>query len=389
MQTKVMTGSRSVATAITLAKPEVIAAYPITPQTEIVEDIATFIAEKRLSSRFIKVDSEHSAMGACIGASSAGARTFTATSSQGLLYMDEVVHWASHARLPIVMAVATRALASPWSILDEHTDFMTQLASGWIQIMAENNQDAFDSTLQAYRIGEDPRVTLPVMVGLDGFILTHASMPVDMPEEAEIEGFLGKRKPEFALDVDRPFTFGNVVDHDYFMEMRHEMFEAMQAAKGVMAEVAKEYKAITGKEYGMLDAYNCDGAEHIIVAIGASSGDAKVASDELRKKGVKAGVIRIRVLRPFPKEEIAEALGSAETVTVVERALSVGSGNILAHEIRSALYDTLGSEDAPTVKGFVAGLGGRDITPDDYVQMVSITEKRPTGDEWFGLGNGR
>ncbi len=385
MQTRVMTGSRSVATAVMMARPEVIAAYPITPQTEIVEDIATFIANKGLKSRFIKVDSEHSAMGACIGASAAGARTFTATSSQGLLYMDEVVHWAAHARLPMVMAVATRALASPWSILNEHTDFMTQSASGWIQIMAENNQDAFDSVLQAFRIGEDPRVTLPVMVGLDGFTLTHSSMPVSMPEQESVDRFLGKRKTEFAIDVDRPFTFGNVIGPEYFMEMRRRTFESMNAAKRAMSEVANEYKNITDREYGMLDLYNFDGAEHVIVSIGASSGDAKEASDRLRKKGIKAGVMRIRVLRPFPGEEIASALGGAETVTVVERALSVGSGSILAHEIRSALYSAHGPDEAPFVKGFIAGLGGRDIKTDDYVQMVEATQKRPTGDEWFGL----
>ena len=388
MQTKVITGSRSVATAVMLAKPEVIAAYPVTPQTEIVEDIATFIEEKRLGSRFIKVDSEHSAMGACIGASSAGARTFTATSSQGLLYMDEVVHWAAHARLPIVMAVATRALAAPWSILNEHTDFMTQLTSGWIQIMAENNQDALDSMLQAYKIGEDPRVTLPVMVGLDGFILTHTSMPVEIPEQADIDSFLGKRKPEFEIDVERPFTFGNVIDERYYIDMRHKMFESMQAAKEVIGSVSNEYKRLAGREYSMLECYNCDDAEHIIVSIGASSGDAREASDRLRKEGVKAGAVRIRVIRPFPSEEIAKALGGAETVTVVERSLSVGGGNILAHEIRSALYSAHGPEEAPFVKGFITGLGGKDITPNDYIHMVGITRERPTGDEWFGLTGG-
>ena len=388
MQTKVMTGSGSVATAVMMAKPEVIAAYPITPQTEIVEDIATLIADKKLASRFIKADSEHSAMGACIGSSAAGARTFTATSSQGLLYMDEVVHWAAHARLPMVMAVATRALASPWSILNEHTDFMTQLSSGWIQIMVEDNQDAFDSVLQAFRISEDPRVTLPVMVGLDGFILTHTSMPVSMPEQADVDAFLGKRKPEFSIDVEKPLTFGNVIGHEDFMEVKHKMFESMQSAKNVMAEVAGEYRRITGKPYGALDCYGCDGAEHIIVTIGASSGDAKAACGILREKGVKAGVVRIRVLRPFPQEDLVKALGSAETVTVVERSLSAGSGNILAHEIRSALYGSHGPEEAPFVKGFIAGLGGRDITPDDYVQMVELTRKRPAGDEWFGLKQG-
>ncbi len=378
----VMTGSRSVATAVKLAKPEVIAAYPVTPQTEIVEDIATFIKNKELNAKFIKVDSEHSAMSALIGASSAGARTFTATASQGLMYMAEAVHWAAHARLPIVMAVATRALASPWSILNEHTDFLIQHNSGWIQIMCENNQEALDSTLQAFKIGEKREVMLPVMVGLDGFILTHTSMPVDIPDPAVIDSFLGKRSAPFTLDPENPLTFGNILGDNYFMEMKYKMFESMQEAKKVIKDVADEYAKITRRQYGLVDCYNCDDAEHIIVVMGASSGDAKVASNLLRKEGIKAGVLRLRVLRPFPSEEIAKILCNRKTVSIVERAFSPGIGNIVAHEIKSALYDA-GAK--VFVKSYIAGLGGRDILPEDFVNVVKSTINGEKGKEWVRL----
>ena len=382
MAVSVMTGSRSVATAVKLAKPEVIAAYPVTPQTEIVEDIATFIKNKELNAKFIKVDSEHSAMSALIGASSAGARTFTATASQGLMYMAEVVHWAAHARLPIVMAVATRALASPWSILNDHTDFLVQHSSGWIQIMCENNQEALDTTLQAFKIAEKREVMLPVMVGLDGFILTHTSMPVDVPDPDLIDSFLGKRMAPFALDPDNPLTFGNVVDDKYFMEMRYKMFESMQNAKRVIKEVSEAYAKLTGRSYGLVECYQCDDAEHVIVTMGAASGDAKVAASMLRKEGIKAGVLRLRVIRPFPKEDIVEALANRKTVSIVERDLSAGIGNILAHEIKSALYDA-GAK--VFVKSFIAGLGGRDILPEDFVNAVKSAGSGKKGDEWIRL----
>ncbi|MGC8676501.1 MAG: transketolase C-terminal domain-containing protein [Candidatus Micrarchaeia archaeon] len=385
MAVSVMTGSRSVATAVKLAKPEVIAAYPVTPQTEIVEDIATFIKNKELNTKFIKVESEHSAMSALIGASAAGARTFTATASQGLMYMAEVVHWAAHARLPIVMAVATRALASPWSILNDHTDFLIQHNSGWIQIMCENNQEALDTTLQAFKIAERNDIMLPVMVGLDGFILTHTSMPVSVPDAEAVDSFLGKRSAPFALDPEKPLTFGNVVDEKYFMEMRYKMFESMQNAKKAINEIAEAYAKLSGRSYGIVDCYECEDAEHMIVVMGAASGDAKVAADLLRKEGIKAGVLRLRVIRPFPKEEIAGILGGKNSVTIVERDLSAGIGNILAQDIKSALYDA-GAK--VFVKSYIAGLGGRDILPDDFVNAVKSTMSGKRGDEWIRLNLG-
>ncbi len=381
----VMSGSRSVATAVMSAKPEVIAAFPITPQTEMVEDISTFIADGMLNSKFIKVDSEHSAMAACIGASSGGARTFTATSSHGLMYMSEAVYWAAHARLPIVMAVATRALAAPWSILNEHTDFMMQLGSGWIQIMVENNQEAFDTTIQAFKIAEDKEILLPVMLGLDGFILTHTNMPVNIPDSNIIDSFLGKRKSIFDLDIKNPITMGNVVDQNYFMELRHKMFRTMQNAKEIIRRVSDEYAKLTGRTYGLIDLYNCDDAEHILITMGASSGDAKVATDMLRKEGIKVGLLRLRVIRPFPSDEIVAAIGNAATVSIVERALSPGIGNILAHEVKSVLY---GNDAIPFVKSYIGGLGGRDITPADYVRVVKSSISRKEGDEWINLKSG-
>ncbi len=381
MAVKVLTGSGSVAHAVRLANPEVIAAYPITPQTEIVEDIADFVKAKQLSSRFIKVDSEHSAMSACIGASFAGARVFTATSSHGLMYMAEVVYWAAQARFPIVMAVATRALAAPWSILNEHTDFMIQHTSGWIQIMVENGQEALDTTITAFKIAEDPKVSLPVMVGLDGFILTHTSMPVDVPDDDAIKKYLGKRKPVFTADVSNPVTSGNVIGDEYFMEMRYKTYKAMQGAKSAIAKAENSYEKITGRKYGLIDCYNCDDAEHVIITMGASSGDAKVASDLLRKEGIKAGVLRIRVMRPFPGDEIVKALANASYISIVERSLSTGIGNIMAHEIKSFFYDA-GAK--PAIKSYIAGLGGRDITPNDYVNIVKSTMANK-GSMWVNL----
>ena len=381
MEKRVITGSGSVALAVRMAQPDVVAAFPITPQTEIVEDIATFVAKKEMNARFMRVDSEHSAMAACIGASSAGARVFTATSSHGLMYMAEAVHWAAHARLPMVMAVATRALAAPWSILNEHTDFMIQHTSGWVQIMVENNQEAFDTVLQAFRIGESEGVQLPVMVGLDGFILTHASMPVEVPDKEDAAAFVGKRKPVYTLDVEEPVTVGNVIGAEHFMEHRRDMFKAMAIAKAAMAETEKAYESIGGRRYGLIDCYNCDDASDIIVSMGASSGDAKASSDALRKEGIKCGVLRVRVMRPFPGDEIVSALSKAESVSIVERAFSAGIGNILAHEVKSVLYD---AGVKPYVKSYIAGLGGRDITPADFSSVVKSTRKRDTGDEWAG-----
>ncbi|MGC8567704.1 MAG: transketolase C-terminal domain-containing protein [Candidatus Micrarchaeia archaeon] len=379
---EVMSGSRSVATGVKLADPDIIAAFPITPQTEIVEDLSTYIAAKEMQSKFIKVDSEHSAMSACIGASAAGARVFTATSSHGLMYMAETVYWAAHARLPMVMAVATRAMAAPWSILNEHTDFMIQQSSGWIQIMVEDNQEALDTTIQAFKIGEDSRLSLPVMVGLDGFILTHTSMPVSKPSKDDVQKFLGKRMPAYALDIDSPLTVGNVIDQNEWMEHRYKIFQAMQKAKKVIKEIADGYSKISGRSYGLIDCYKCDDADNLIITMGASSGDAKAAVDSLRSEGIKAGELRIRVMRPFPNEEIVEMMKNVKNVSIVERALSVGIGNILAHEIKSFVYD---SGYKPFIKSYIAGLGGRDITPADYSKIVKSTMKRQVGDEWVNL----
>jgi len=280
------------------------------------------------------------------------------------------------------MCIRDRSLAAPWSILNEHTDFMIQHSSGWIQIMVEDNQEAFDTAVQAFRISEDEHVQLPVMLGLDGFILTHTSMPVSMPDAAEIDRLLGKRKSVFSLDQETPITLGNVIGAEHFMEHRYRIFEAMNNAKRVIADVDKEYAKISGRSYGLVDCYNCEDAEEVIITMGASSGDAKVTSDRMRKEGIKCGVVRLRVMRPFPKEALLEALRGAKHISVVERALSVGIGNILAHEIKSALYD---AGERPFVKGYIAGLGGRDITPDDYEKIAKSTMNMQSGDEWVNL----
>jgi len=385
----VISGNEAIALGVKLSRVQVVAAYPITPQTTIVEKIASYVENGELEAEFIRVESEHSAMAACIGAAAGGARAFTATSSQGLLYMSEMVFWAGGARLPIVMAVVCRALAPPWSIWCEHTDALSQRDSGWIQFWVENNQEALDTLIQAFKVAEDENVMLPAMVCLDGFILSHTYEPVEVPEQRLVDSFLpGKKASPYWLNPARPAAYGTIAGPDTYMEFRYDIHNAMKRAKKVIVDVDKEWRRLTGRGYGgLIDRYRCDDAEVGIVVIGAAAGDAKEAADFLRRKGVKAGVIRLRVTRPFPAEELRAAVEKIDAVAVVDRALSPGLPGVLLSEVRSALYDL---EKRVYVKGFIAGLGGRDITPGDFIHMVESTLKSfraggPGDVEWVGL----
>lgn len=384
----VLTGNYAVAYAVKLCKPQVIAAYPITPQTSIVEKIAEFVERGELKAKYIRVESEHSAMAAVIGASATGARVFTATSSQGLLYMHEAVWSAAGARLPIVMAVVTRAIFPPWSIWTDHSDLLDQRDTGWMIAMAENNQEVFDMIIQAYRIAEDERVLLPIMIGLDAFSLSHTATPVNLLSQDDVDKFLPSRKSfSFLLDVENPITMGNIAFPDHYMEFRYLIQKAMEKVKEVIQEVEEEFYEISGRRYGgLVEEYKCDDADVVLVLMGAWSGDAKECVDELRKEGFSVGVLRIRFVRPFPKEEIKKASLGKEAIIVVDRDISFGGSGVLFTEVSSALQ-----QSNVTVRGYIAGLGGRDITVNDFSEMVKrVYTDLESGDkeskvEWYGL----
>jgi 2-oxoisovalerate ferredoxin oxidoreductase alpha subunit len=342
------------------ARVKVVAAYPITPQTTIVEKIAEFVESGEMEAEYIRVESEHSAMAACIGAAAAGVRTFTATSAHGLALMHEALHWASGARLPIVMAVVNRAMGAPWSIWPDFSDSLSQRDTGWIQFYCADNQEVFDTIIQAYRICEDERVFLPAMVCLEGFILSHTYMPVKIHDQEEIDAFLPPYKSGWILDVNNPFSHANLVSPEWYMEFRYMIQEAMENAKRLIPEIDKEYGRRFGLQYGgLIDKYQCEDAELIICTMGTMGCEAKIAVDNLRREGLKVGAARIRVYRPFPVEEVRKLAEQASIIATIDRHISFGMEGFLATEIKASLYHM---KDKPLLAGFIAGLGGRDVT---------------------------
>jgi pyruvate/2-oxoacid:ferredoxin oxidoreductase alpha subunit len=380
---KIMVGNHAVSWGVMLARAEVIPAYPITPQTTIVEELSVLCADGRLKAKFIPVESEHSAMACCIGAAAAGVRTFTATSGQGLALMHEMLHWASGARLPIVMATVNRALGSPWNIWGEQTDSLAQRDTGWLQLYCENNQEVLDTTIQAFKIAEE--ILLPVMLNLDAYFLSHTAEPVEIPEQSQVDNFLPRFQPPFRLDPQDPHSFGCLTPPDYFMEFRYKIQQAMLKGREVAKRVDEEFGQVFGRKYGLIDAYRCEGADLILVASGAIASTARVVVDALRDKGRKVGMVKVRLFRPFPKEELAEVLQGAEKVAVVDRNVSFGVGGIFAHELRAAFCN---EKVRPPIFSFIAGLGGRDVTPQVLNDVVYQTYKRSEPDEqsvWVGM----
>jgi len=377
---KVISANQSVSYAVRAAKAQVIAAYPITPQSSIVEMLAGFCASGDLQAKFINVESEHSAMAACLAASVTGARTFTATSSQGLALMHELLHYASGLRLPIVMANVNRALASPFNLKADLSDSLSQRDTGWLQFYCESGQEVFDTIIQSYRIAET--TLLPVMVNLEGFILSHTYEIVDIPEQSEVDRFLTPAPPRDCLDIDDPSMFGSTTD--YYINFRYKMHEGMEKAKVVCREVDAEFKSIFGREYGLVHSYLCEDADLILVTAGTIAGTCAVVADRLRTKGVKVGVLRIRLVRPFPKEQISEALRSCRKVAVIDRDFSPGCGGILAQEVKSVLQ---GTRSDLSVHEFIAGLGGKDVTDKDVERMIEQTHhmSKPGESTWIGL----
>ncbi|MDT8437116.1 MAG: pyruvate ferredoxin oxidoreductase [Gemmatimonadota bacterium] len=380
-----MIGNHAVSWGVQRARAEVISAYPITPQTQIVEELSDMVADGRLPARYIKVESEHSAMAACIGAAAAGARTFTATSAQGLALMHELLHWAAGGRLPVVMADVNRAMAPGWTIWTDQNDSLSQRDTGWIQLYCETNQEVFDTTILSFRLAE--AVELPVMLVLDAFFLSHTSEPVDLTEPAIVDGFLPRREAKLRLDPADPHSFGALVRPDAYMEMRWQQQEAMRQALDVLPAIEDEWHALTGRRYGALETYRTDGAELLLVTSGTITSTARHVVDERRARGEAIGLVKVKMFRPFPTDALRAALSGVDRVAVLDRNISPGHGGIFAEEIRSALYD-VPPDDRPVLFGYVLGLGGRDVTPAVIESIVDRSLAAPSPereDLWVGV----
>jgi pyruvate ferredoxin oxidoreductase alpha subunit len=360
-KTVALTGNGACAQAIRQINPDVVAAYPITPQTAIVEEFSSFVANGKVNTNFVTVESEHSSMSACIGASAAGARVMTATCSQGLALMWELLYIASSLRLPIVLHNVNRALSGPINIHCDHGDSMGARDTGWIQLFSEDAQEAYDNTIQAIRIAEDESIRLPAMVMLDGFIISHAIGRLNILEDEEVKKFVGDFKPFYPLlDVDNPVTAGAFDGlHGFYFEHKKTQNEVMNRAKRVILQTGKEYGTLSGREYGFFEEYKMEDAETAILVLGSTAGTARAVVDDLRCKGKSVGMIKLRCFRPFPIEELTRSLSNLKAVAVLDRSSSFGAhGGPVFAEVRSALYDI---DKAPKVVNYIYGLGGRDV----------------------------
>ena len=384
-----MTGDEAVAYAIKQVEPDVVAAYPITPQTIIVERFSEYVADGLVRTEFVAVESEHSALSACVGAAAVGARAFTATAAQGLALMWEILYIASSLRLPIVMAIVNRALSAPINIHCDHSDTMGARDSGWIQFYCENSQEAYDTCIQAWRIAEHPDVRLPVMVNLDGFVLSHTLEDIRVLPDEAVKRFVGEppmvkvrvevpaedggtKVVEVPYKLDPwgpvPLAMGTLAMYDCYFEYKRQQEEAMKAALKVIEDVGREYGELSGRYYGLIHPYKLEDAEIAIVGLGSAMGTASVAVDELREEGYKVGLLRIRCFRPFPVEKVREALKGVKAVAVMDRAMSFGgSAGPLFMELAATFY---GRKDAPMLADFIYGLGGRDISVADFKEVV-------------------
>ena len=382
---KVMVGNHAVSLGVKLARAEVISAYPITPQTQIVEMLSEMCGSGDLEARFIKVESEHSAMAACMGASATGVRAFTATSSQGLALMHELLHWAAGARHPIVMANVNRAMGPGWNIWTDQNDSLSQRDTGWIQLYCESNQEVLDTTIQAFRLAE--MVNLPVMIILDAFFLSHTSEPVDVPAQSLVDEFLPRREADVRLDPENPRAFNALVRPDAYMEMRWDQQEAMRRALNLFPEIDADWRLLTGRSWGVLEPYRTDGAELVLVTSGTITSTAREAVDRRRADGEAVGLVKVKMFRPFPTADLRRVLRGARKVAVLDRNVSPGHGGIFAEEIRSALYD-VPLDDRPALYGYVLGLGGRDVTPETVDEVIERTRAAGTPtreDLWVGV----
>ena len=379
---QIMEGSHAVAEAVKYCRPQVIAAYPITPQTHIVETLASMVADCELDCDYITVESEFSALSACLGASAAGSRTYSATTSQGLALMFEVCFNVAGMRLPIVMTIANRALGAPLSIWNDQQDSIALRDSGWLQFYAEDNQEATDLHYIAYKVAEDHRVLLPAFVCFDGFILSHTYEPVDVLTQAQADSYLPQFNPYQKLDADDPMSFGMYATPEYYMEFRYEIDCAVQRAAAVLKEAGSEFGEKFGRDYsGLVEGYRLDDAEIAIVAMGSICGTVKDSIDEMRKAGKKVGLLKIRCFRPFPMKDVAEALKSVSVVAVLDKNISLGSKGAVALEVKDALFGS-----PIPVYDYILGLGGRDVRKRDIAKIVSLAVEGK-GDMFYGLRN--
>ncbi len=388
-KTIIDTGNHIAGYACKAARAQVIAAYPITPQSPVVEQVAEFVEGGEMEAEYIRVESEHSAMAACIGAQTAGVRTFTATSAQGLALMHELLHWAAGARLPIVMAVVNRAMAPPWTIWSDFSDSLSQRDTGWIQFYCASNQEIFDTIIQAYRLCEDRRVLLPAMVCFEGFILSHTAAPVKIHDQKQIDDFLPPYSPAYMLDVDNPSSIHNIVFPEWYMEFRYFIQEAMNNAKRLIPQIGKEYGKRFGVEHsGFIERYRCEDADMVILSMGTIGSEAKLAVNNLRKRGLKVGAARLRVFRPFPTEEIQKLAENVQMITTIDRQISFGMEGPLLTEVKASLY---GRTNSPLTTDFIIGLGGRDVTFQDIENIATKAFKQLKSGrvekqvEWVGL----
>ena len=397
-----LNGDEAVAYAVKQSNVDVVAAYPITPQTIIVEKYSEYVANGEVQTEFVCTESEHSAITACLAASATGARTFTASASAGLALMHEMLTVTSGSRAPVVMAVANRALSSPLNIHGDQSDSMAERDSGWIHIYVENAQEAYDSILQAFKIAENVGVSLPIIVGLDGFTLSHTLERVDTLSDQTVETFLGERQlpnvlthegktVPFKLDPDNPMTMGPIALQNYYYEFKRQQDEAMKNALKIIQEINSEFAKISGRNYGngLVESYMLDDAEVAVVCVGSTSGTIKVVVDELRQEGIKAGLLRLRTFRPLPVEELRSALKNVKAIAVMDKSMSFGGfGGAVYHEVRHALYD---APAHPPIVNYIYGLGGRDTNPrafrtifEDLIRVTKTgrIEKQIT---YFGL----
>lgn len=378
---KALDGAKAVSEAMRQIEPDVVAAYPITPQTEIVQTFSQFVADGLVNTEFIPAESEHAAMSACIGAAAAGARVMTATAANGLALMWETLYIAASLRLPIVMSVVNRALSAPLNIHCDHSDSMGARDSGWIHIFSENPQEAYDNTIQAVRIAEHPDVLLPVMSMQDGFITGHGLERVEVLEDRAVKEFVGEYKPLYSLlDIDNPKTFGAWAFYDYYFEFKRQQTEAMTKVPQVVKEVGKEYGELSGRYYDLFSAYELDDAEVAIVVLASTAGTARTVVRKLRREGLKVGLLKPRLYRPFPGKELVEALQHVKVIGVMDRSIAFGSiegCGPLFLDLCASFY-TYGNGKRPQIVDYIFGLGGRDIIPDQiegiFRQLLRIAE---------------
>lgn len=376
---KVIEASMAVALAVKLCKPAVIPMYPITPQTHVVERLADFIDDGELDSEMIHAESEHSALSACVGAQATGVRTFTATSSQGLALMFEVLFAASGLRLPIVMVNVNRALSAPINIWNDQQDSVSARDSGWIQLYVESSQEALDTVIQAYKIAE--KVLLPVMVCVDGYSLSHVHEPVDVPKQNKVDKFLPKYKPKYFLDPKKPLTMGPIAPPETYMEIKKMQQDAMTKAVSVIKNINNEFKKGFKRGYGngLIETYKMDNAQYAVMAMGSVCGTIRTVIDEMRKKGTKVGMVKLKSFRPFPEQEIINATKNLKGLAVIDRNISLGNKGALFTEVKSIIKNK-----KIIINGFIAGLGGRDVTQKHIKKVISQTMKsKKTKEGWL------